>query len=210
MVRRNAPAPKTRKPDDEEEEKETPSKSRKRSRGSGSGGKKGKFTSPSSLSEAWLSFFTPKAIMLVTAIGLLIDNIPKLDLLPVGGRLRYCIDNWERICCNNWVVNVVKIGYRIPMKWFPRQRNIPTNPPSSGKAYEVLVQEAKDLKAKLAIRVVDHREGEFVSSNSWCINMDIMDAYLHIPIHAESQKFLRFSWMRKLLEWIVLSLWSDL
>ena len=31
-----------------------------------------------------------------------------------------------------------------------------------------------------------------------------MPAYLHIPIHAESQKLLRFSRIRKLLEWIVL------
>ena len=34
--------------------------------------------------------------------------------------------------------------------------------------------------------------------------MDIKDAYLHIPIHEESQKLLRFSWMGELLEWIVL------
>ena len=91
--------------------------------------------------------------MLITAIGLVTDNIPRLNLLPVGGRLRYCLDNWKQICSNNWVVSVIRDGYKIPMKWIPRQFKIPSNPPASDKAYDVLVQEAIDLKTKLAVKV---------------------------------------------------------
>ena len=119
---------------------------------------------PSSFSEAWPSFFSTYAMMLVTTVGLLLDNIPTLDMLPLGGRLRHCVQNWRIICQNSWVLGVVEYGYKIPLKFPPFQRNPPTNPSVSGPAYDVLVQEAIGLKTKEAVSVVDHCPGEYISS----------------------------------------------
>ena len=213
------------------------------------GKKKGKFLSPQSFSEAWPSFFSPLAIMLVTSVGLVVENIPKLEDLPLGGRLRYCIDSWRHICQNNWVNNVVEFGYRIPLKYKPTQWKIPSNPPVSESANEVLKLEALELKLKQAVRVVDHVKEEYISSyfavpkvrspgkfrpilnlkyfnkcvkkyrftmehlrtvrewirpGAWCVGLDLKDAYPHIPIHCESRKYLRFTWLDELLEWVTL------
>ena len=86
--------------------------------------RKGKFLSPQSFSEAWPSFFSTAAILMITTVGLIVDNIPRLENYPLGGRLRSCLSNWQRICQNNWVINVIKSGYKIPMKYIPHQRSI--------------------------------------------------------------------------------------
>ena len=101
---------------------------------------------------------------MINSIGIVVKNIPKIEELPLGGRLCFCIDNWRRICQNSWVNNVVEYGYRIPLKYKPNQRKIPVNPSVSGSAHEVLKQEALDLKSKQAIIVVDHLKDEYISS----------------------------------------------
>ena len=45
---------------------------------------------------------------------------------------------------------------------------------------------------------------EWIRPNSWCVGLDLKDAYPHIPIHKESRKFLRFYWLKELLEWVAL------
>ena len=55
----------------------------KRSSKGGSGKNRGEFYSPSSFSEAWPTFFTQAALLLVTAAGLVLDKNPELDKLPV-------------------------------------------------------------------------------------------------------------------------------
>ena len=102
--------------------------------------------------------------MLVTSFGLVVENIPRLEELPLGGRLRFCLQSWRHICQNNWVNNVVEYGYKIPLKYKPIQRKIPGNPPVSESAHEVLKQEALDLKLKQAVVVVDHVKDEYISS----------------------------------------------
>ena len=189
------------------------------------------------------------ALTLVKSVGLSTDNIPSLDAMPVGGRLTHCIDNWKIVCTRKWVLDVVSKGYRIPMNNVPVQHSIPPNPAAAGLAHDILVAEALDLKAKHAIKVVDHVEGEYISSyfavpkpnrpdqyrpilnlkffnenvkkykfkmeslssirewiqpNAYCIGLDLKDAFLYIPFHKDSKKFLRFMWLGELLEWQVL------
>ena len=156
------------KPDAESEDDAPPPPSSKDKRKS-SGNARGKNNSkkgecPSSFSEAWPSFFSSYAMMLITTVGLCLDNLPTLDMLPLGGRLRHCVQNWKIVCQNSWVLGVVENGYKIPLKFPPYQRNPPTNPSVSGPAYDVLVQEAIGLKAKEAVSVVDHIPGEYISS----------------------------------------------
>ena len=82
----------------------------------------------------------------------------------MGGRLSQCIDAWRKVCNNSWVCNVVEFGYKIPLKFKPKQKKIPTNPQVTDSALNVLVREAKELKAKKAVSVVSHCEGEYISS----------------------------------------------
>ena len=189
------------------------------------------------------------ALTMVKSVGLSTDNIPSLDAMPVGGRLTHCIDNWRLVCSRKWVLDIVSKGYKIPLKNVPVQYSIPPNPAVTGQAHEILIAEAIDLKAKQAIAVVDHVEGEYISSyfavpkpnrpdqyrpilnlkffndnvkkykfkmeslssihqwiqpNSYCIGLDLKDAFLYIPFHKDSKKYLRFLWLRELLEWQVL------
>ena len=55
--------------------------------------KPGEYFSPLSLAEAWPSFFSTTDMLMVTAVGLLVDCIPTLTSLPLGGRLCHCIDS---------------------------------------------------------------------------------------------------------------------
>ena len=61
-------------------------------------------------------------------------------------------------------MGVVEHGYKIPMKYPPYQRRPPQNSPAYGPAYDGLINEAVDLKAKEAVSVVDHTPGEYISS----------------------------------------------
>ena len=96
--------------------------------------------------------------------GFVVSSVLALDKLPLGGRLRLCIQNWKRVCSNNWVLNIVSGGYKIPFKFVPFQRFWPRNPKVSGPAHEVLEQEAADLLAKESIAPVEPVKGQFVSS----------------------------------------------
>ena len=201
---------------------------------------------PTCFSTAWNSYISPTVLLILTSIGLVVDNIPKLDAMPLGGRIQHCYENWAKICDNNWVLSVVRNGYKIPLKQFPHQRKIPKNPTAVGAAHEVLVKEAADLKTKHAIKAVVPVQGHYISSyfavpkprkvNAWrpilnlkffndfvkkyhfsmetlstvrdwlqpgyyCISLDIKDAYLNIPMHRDSKKYLRFSWLGELLQW---------
>ena len=70
------------------------------------------FSSPLSFMEAWdLSFFTAPALLLLSTLGFVVNSVPTLDKLSLGGRLRLCILNWRKVCSNFWVLIVVSCGY---------------------------------------------------------------------------------------------------
>ena len=102
--------------------------------------------------------------MLVTSIGLIVSHIIPLHELKIGGRLSHCVAAWKNVTENNWVRNVVRFGYKSPLKKTPFQKRIPSNPPATGDAYEVLVQEALGLLEKGAIVEVEEVENMFISS----------------------------------------------
>ena len=102
--------------------------------------------------------------MLITAIGLSINSLVPLHSLEIGGRLLYCVAAWKTITENNWVRNVVRFGYKIPLQTKPIQFRTPTNPSATGDAYNVLVEEAAGLLKKGAIRQVSDVPDQFISS----------------------------------------------
>ena len=208
------------------------------------------FVSPSSFEEAWDgNFFSPPMLLLLTALGILIDKIPLVSKLPIGGRLRHCLNNWKKVTNNNWVCNVVENGYKIPFKYVPLQRSAPTNPPAFDLAFTVLCDEAEALKLKRAVVPVQPVDGQFISTyfavpkarspgkfrpilnlkrfnknikkykfklegfkqvrewiqeGAWMCVLDLKDQFLHVPINDNFHKYLRFSWLGELLQWVVL------
>ena len=122
------------------------------------------YFSPSSFDEAWNNkFFSATALLMITSLGFIVNSIPFLNQLPLGGRLSRCIDNWEKVTDSKWIRNVVSQGYKIPFKYPPEQKRVPTNPVASGPAHDVLVAEAADLLLKEAVVTVDPVPGQFVS-----------------------------------------------
>ena len=45
---------------------------------------------------------------------------------------------------------------------------------------------------------------EWLKPNSFCVGIDLKDAFPHIPINQSFWKYLRFDWLGQLLEWISL------
>ena len=124
------------------------------------------YFSPSSFDEAWnTNFFSATALLMLTSLGFILSSIPFLNQLPLGGRLSRCIDNWKKVTDSKWIRNVVSHGYKIPFKYPPKQKHVPTNPVASGPAHDVLVAEAADLLLKEAVVAVDPVPGQYVSSN---------------------------------------------
>ena len=54
----------------------------------------------------------PKARQIDNQIG------PKL---PVGGRLKFFIDQWRKITDNKWVLSTISKGYKLEFQSFPPQ-----------------------------------------------------------------------------------------
>ena len=213
------------------------------------GGGKSEYFSPKSFLEAWNTcFFSPTAILYLTTIGLLTDSLPFLHGLLIGGRLAYCVKAWKLVANNNWVVNVVRFGYKMPLRSKPYQTRPPKNPTVAADAHQVLVTEADGLLAKGAVHVVEPEDGQFLSSyfavpkprstkwrpilnlkyfnehvrhykfrmetfvqvrewiqpGSYLIGIDLKDQFLSVPVARKFRKYLRFSWLGKLLEWRVI------
>ena len=59
---------------------------------------------------------------------------------------------------------MAEVGYKIPLKYISTQFVISFNPPVVSDAHKVLVDEANELKKKGAVSVVDHLDGEYISS----------------------------------------------
>ena len=110
------------------------------------------------------NLITPAVLMLFTTLGFVLDHIPTLSSIPLGGRISQFVNNWRLINCSDWVLNVVEFGYSIPLRKIPKQKRLPKNPKATGAAYDVLVDEALQLKAKGAVKAVTSCEGEYISS----------------------------------------------
>ena len=93
---------------------------------------------------------------MLTTFGFIIKRIPILNEIPIGGRLSRCFDSWKLISKSEWVNRVISEGYKIPFKYVPVMKRLPTSPPFSGPAFEVLVSEAEALQLKHAIFLVSH------------------------------------------------------
>ena len=166
------------------------------------------------------------------------ENQPPLPLplpsIPVGGRLAHFAQNWAEITDEEWVLSLIRKGYRIPLKERPILSPDPTffqQPLSqqleeevasllSKGAVEEIIPECpgyysriflvpkKNGKLRLIIdlSVLNHfvytetfkmetqrKVRNAIQLNDWAFSLDLTDAFLHIPIHYRSRKYLRFT-----------------
>ena len=101
---------------------------------------------------------------MVTALGLVVDCLPKLHKMPIGGRLAHCVGAWKLLTENQWIRNIVRFGYKITLWRKPFQAKRPLNPSVSPEAHKVLVEEAKELLSKNAIIETQHCKDDYVST----------------------------------------------
>ena len=125
---------------------------------------KDKGTDTLTFSSPLSNIITPAVLMLFTTLGFVLDHIPTLSSIPLGGRIRHFVDNWKLINCSDWVLNVVEFGYSIPLREIPKQKHLPKNPKATGSAFDVLVEEALQLKSKGAVKAVTSCDGQYISS----------------------------------------------
>ena len=127
-----------------------------------SSSKKKGMSSP--LSDPFYSFLDMEAINMVKAVGLCVDKLSDVDKLPIGGRISLFYDNWLKLSCADWILSVVKDGYKIPIKSLPHQLKVPSNPKVVDNAHKVLIDEANGLLLKEAVTIVDPLKGHYISS----------------------------------------------
>ena len=130
---------------------------------------------------------------------------------PVGGRLSEFVEGWKRITNDPYVLSIVTKGYRL------RFMSLEVPPNSSGFYSKVfLVHRAsggwhpvKCLNAHIfaphfrmfttTLLSSEHRKGDYT------FKIDLQDAYLHVPFHPSSRKYLRFAFENKVYQFRVLS-----
>ena len=157
-----------------------------------------------------------------------------LPNIPMGGRLAHFAQNWAKITDNEWVLSLVRKGYKIPFLKRPILSPDPVffqQPLSqqleeevasllSKGAVEEIIPECpgyysriflvpkKNGKLRLIIdlSVLNHfvytetfkmetqrKVKDTIQLNDWAFSLDLTDAYLHVPIHPRSRKYLRFT-----------------
>lgn len=156
--------------------------------------------------------------------------------IPVGGRLKHFVQNWEQITDENWVLSILRTGLKIDFMEEPvfsgiKETRVPKHQMS------LILSEVESLLEKGAIEkipqnqkqegfystffLVTKKSGEMrpiinlkplnkfvkkhhfkmdtlakvlnlVKRGDYAISLDLKDAYLHVPIHMNHRKFLRF------------------
>ena len=157
-----------------------------------------------------------------------------LPNIPVGGILAHFAQNWAEITDDEWVLSLVRKGYRIPFQERPilspdpiffRQplsqqleeevasllskgaveEIIPECPGYYSRIFLVPKKNGK-LRLIIDLSVLNHfvytqtfkmetqrKVKEAVQLNDWAFSLDLTDAYLHVPVHRRSRKYLRFT-----------------
>ena len=163
--------------------------------------------------------------------------IPEKDL-PVGGRLRQFLPEWEKHGSHQLITGLIRDGYKLPFREHPNLSRVPCiiSSYTGFNKQSALWTSIQDLLQKGAVDVVHTPESlgfysrlflvpkpgncwrPFIDLSSlnkflaipkfkmetpesiraslrkgeWVTSIDLTDTYLHVPIHTQSQKYLRF------------------
>ena len=124
---------------------------------------------------------------------------------PVGGRLRFFRRDWLANKCSYIVLNIITNGCVIPLISKPNlvrapliRLQGPSKRPSSGLLYQRWrpVIDLSRFNTFLPVKRFKIKTPESIRASlipgEWVSSIDLSDAYLHIPIHPNSRKYLRF------------------
>ena len=78
--------------------------------------------------------------------------------LPLEGQLAHCIQNWQKITSDPWILRVVR-GYQIEWTRSPFQ----VCPATSKEAFQLVAAKVENLLQKQAVGVVSPHNDQFVS-----------------------------------------------
>ena len=158
--------------------------------------------------------------------------------LPVRGRLKWFINEWEKQGAHPFHLDLLRLGYRLPFREHPRLSRTPCiiSSYSDVDKNNALSTSIQSLLAKNAIEKVNREDSlgfysrlflvpkpgnrwrpvidlsspnQFLTvskfkmetpesiraslrQGEWVTSIDLSDVYLHLPIHPQSRKFLRF------------------
>ena len=160
------------------------------------------------------------------------------SVIPVGGRLRRFLTQWEHQGAHRSILSLLRDGYKLPFRERPNLSRVPciTSGYADSDRQSALLTSIQDLLHKGAIEVV-HTQNSLgfysrlflvpkpgnrwrpvidlsslnkflvipkfkmetpesirasLRKGEWVTSIDLTDAYLHVPIHTHSQKYLRF------------------
>ena len=162
----------------------------------------------------------------------------KLQNLPVGGRLRQFLPEWEKLGSHQLIIGLIRDGYKLPFRERPNLSRVPCIVSSYAgfDKQNALWTSIQDLLQKGAVKVVHNPDSlgfysrlflvpkpgnrwrpvidlsalnKFLGipkfkmetpesirtslrKGEWVTSIDLTDACLHVPIHTQSQKYLRF------------------
>ena len=120
---------------------------------------------PTSFSQMWQrNEFLPEALSEVVKSGLSVDTAINAAEFKTPGRVTRCLSEWEKISQDQWVLRVVRQGYKLQFTDGPP----PTpfngrNPPASDEAKNILDIEAAAVVEKGAARIVTPDSNEVTS-----------------------------------------------
>lgn len=90
-----------------------------------------------------------------------LNLIPVERELPIGGRLRFFLPNWQKLTQDSFILQVVQ-GLQIPFITTPVQTSLPFQS-TTGKNAMLIDSEVQDMLAKGAIKQVQPCAGQFLS-----------------------------------------------
>ena len=105
-----------------------------------------------------------EAIEGVTDSGLDIAMAVEVAKFPTPSRISQCLPAWEIITNDEWVLRVVRQGYKLQFKHDPPSTPYHgRNPPATPEAKDILDAEAAEVVLKGAATIVDHSLHEITS-----------------------------------------------
>ncbi|CAC5413118.1 unnamed protein product [Mytilus coruscus] len=82
--------------------------------------------------------------------------------LPIAGRLRWFLKNWQKITGDHFILQIVQ-GYKLEFYTLPLQRQLPQYPMFNREQKDYLNQEIQKLLEKGAIQPVHQEQTQFLS-----------------------------------------------
>jgi len=89
-----------------------------------------------------------------------LSPIPGVSYLPTAGRLPQCLQNWQEITADQWILQVVQ-GYKLELLATPAQKSPPRT--LGAKNHHLIGEEVQKLIAKGAVRRVTPCADQFLS-----------------------------------------------